>query len=540
MKIIFYIAIFFSAILSFIEASQFLDTHHDILIFLNSLFMYEGLIPYKEFYVQYGVIQPFITSILFHLTGVNLFTQNIVIIISYSTFIFYNYKIVDIIIDNKNIAILYALTLIALEPFIIMPWPNYMLGAFSAIGLYYVILYVVKDNLNYLFIGNLFICLVPLIRSNAGIFFSFYILIWITYCCIKNSNKLNYFKLAGSSIGLIIYFLLYLSDDFIRQSFTLPAKYLIPYYFNLPNDPLSLLKLHYQLFIQENKLTSVVSTTQSLFFWRYVLIIGSILIVFINVKNIILMFRKNNLFNKNIIIYNSLFVCGVSSSSSVFPIFDSFRAINSWFPIFILIIIFFYKLINIKFFSYLKYIFVIFIFYFLYCNISSPNVSIVNLLKRFDFSSIQFQFVDLRNFKQMINFEDSINNSGFNKFSSKAFISALDKNPFAKYSKAYLDIKNYCGGKFFYSNSMDFMMYLLYENSAKLLPHKLFMSQSLVDKNGNFIDINFLLYPDFYASFNMRDNICVFLSKSSHQHWLKNLSPFNMEIDYGDHFLFIR
>lgn len=540
MKNILYVAIFFSALLSFIEASQFLDTHHDILIFLNSLFMYEGLMPYKEFYVQYGIIQPLITSILFHVTGVNLFTQNLVIIISYSIFLFFNYKIVKIITINNNIAILYTLTLIVLEPFIIMPWPNYMLGAFSAVGLYYVILYVQKNNLNNLFIGNFFICLVPLIRSNAGIFFSFYVLIWLTYCCIRNNNKLNYIKLIGSSIGIIIYFLLYLSDDFIRQSFILPSKYLIPYYFNLPNDPISLLRLHYQLFIQEKNLSSVVSSTQSLFFWRYVFIVGSILIVFINVKSIILKFKNNKLFSNKVIICNSLFICGVSSSSSVFPIFDSFRAINSWFPIFILIIIISYQFNNLKFSSYLKYFFLIFILYFLYCNITSPNVSIVNLLKRFDFSSMQFQFVDLRNFNLMINFEDSINNSGFNKFSSKAFISALDKNPFAKYSKAYSDIKNNCSGKFFYSNSMDFMMYLLHENSANLLPHKLFMSQSLIDKNGNFIDINLLLYSDFYTSFNMRDSICVFLSKSTHEHWLRNLSPFIIEIDYGDHLLFIR
>jgi hypothetical protein len=542
MKRILFLGILFSAILSFIEASQFLDTHHDILMFLNSLFLYEGLTPYKDFYVQYGIIQPLITSTLFYITGVNLFTQNIVIIISYSIFILFNYKIVNILTNNKNIGALYGLLLITLEPFIILPWPNFMLGAFSAIGLYYIFSYVLKNNINDLFVGNLFICLLPLIRSNTGIVFSIYVLIWVVYICIRNPKKINFLKLIGSSIGIIIYFSLYLSDDFLRQSFTLPAKYLIPYYFNLPNDPLSLLRLHYQLFFQEKNLSSIVSSTQSLFFWRYVLLTGSILIVLENINNIrLLVVKKYKLINNNTIILNSLFICGISASSSVFPIFDSFRAINSWFPIFILIIVIIYKqLIKVRLASYLKYFLVLLILYFGYCNISSPNVSVIGLIKRFDFRSIQFQFADLRNFNEMSNFEDSINNSGFNKFSSKIFISALDINPFIKYSKASMDIKKYCNSKFFYSNSMDFMMYLLQDNSAKLLPHKMFMSQSSVDQNGNFLDINLWLYPDFYESFNKRANLCIFLSKPSHEFWLKNLSPFSREIDYGDHILLIR
>jgi hypothetical protein len=234
-------------------------------------------------------------------------------------------------------------------------------------------------------------------------------------------------------------------------------------------------------------------------------------------------------------------MCAISASSSVFPIFDSFRAINSWFPIFIIILLLSYKkLKKLNINSFLKYFLVSLILYFCYCNISSPNVSVVGLIKRFDIRSMQFQFVDLRNFKEMSNFENSINNSGFNKFSSKIFISALDINPFIKYSKVNIDIKKYCSDKFFYSNSMDFLVYLLQDNFAQLLPHKMFMSQSSVDKNGNFIDINLWLYPDFYESFNKRANLCVFLSKSSHQYWLKNLSPFSREIDYGDHILFIR
>ena len=58
-----------SIIFSLIEGSNCLDTHHDAIIFSNSIFVMNGLLPYKDFYVQYGIVQPLITAIFFKLFG---------------------------------------------------------------------------------------------------------------------------------------------------------------------------------------------------------------------------------------------------------------------------------------------------------------------------------------------------------------------------------------------------------------------------------------------------------------------------------------
>ena len=170
----------------------------------------------------------------------------------------------------------------------------------------------------------------------------------------------------------------------------------------------------------------------------------------------------------------------------------------------------------------------------------NSHISVIGLMKRFDYRSIQFQFVNLRNFNDISYYSDVVDKSGFNTFSSKKFISALDINPFIKYSQLKTDLNKYCRGKYFYSDSKDYMVYLLQDNFTNLLPHKMFISPGIFDKNGNYIDINFLIYPDFYDSFNSKPNLCIVLHKSTYGQWLKKLNSFTTEIDYGEHKLFIR
>ena len=56
---------------SLIEGSNYLDTHHDAIIFSNSIFVMNGLLPYKDFYVQYGIVQPLITAYFLNYLGLN-------------------------------------------------------------------------------------------------------------------------------------------------------------------------------------------------------------------------------------------------------------------------------------------------------------------------------------------------------------------------------------------------------------------------------------------------------------------------------------
>ena len=92
-----YIAIIvciFSVLFSLIEGSNYLDTHHDAIIFSNSIFIMNGLLPYKDFYVQYGIIQPTINAVLFSIFGARFLIQNLAVAVVYALFLYFNFKIV--------------------------------------------------------------------------------------------------------------------------------------------------------------------------------------------------------------------------------------------------------------------------------------------------------------------------------------------------------------------------------------------------------------------------------------------------------------
>jgi hypothetical protein len=394
---------------------------------------------------------------------------------------------------------------------------------------------------NALFIGNLVAMLVPFARSNAGLLYSIFVFCLTLIVCLKRGGTVYWLKLLCTSAVGIAYFALYASEDFVRQSFVLPTDFLLPYGFNLPNDPISLLKLHFQLFFREQNLVSIVSTNQALWFWRYVLELSIIFMFFKVISFSISSYRSRTLMlTPQVSAFVVLFICGISASSSVFPIFDSFRAINAWFPLLTLLIYGFYgQGSSIHRVRLLRVFVGSTVVVFCGANFLSSNVSIVKLISNFDVRSILFQFVDLRKFREITTHRDFINMSGGLDFSSKAFVSALDINPFVKYTNLRNELAEKCGNSYFYSNSMDFTVYLLHDYSYRWLPHKMFMSQSLISK-GNFIDVNSMLYSDFYESFNRRESLCLFLSKRTSKYWIDNLRDFSGSSDYGDHILYYR
>ena len=111
---------------------------------------------------------------------------------------------------------------------------------------------------------------------------------------IKSRSIFNYLKLFIALSPLYLIFYLLNDSDFIKQALILPSEYILPLYFKIPNDILYIAGLHINLFFLEPNLfsVSVVSASEILFIWRYVLILGisisAIYILYFNseVKNI--------------------------------------------------------------------------------------------------------------------------------------------------------------------------------------------------------------------------------------------------------------
>jgi hypothetical protein len=533
-KFLIFLSLGFVAFFSFLEQAQFLDAHHDILMFLNSYFAYKGLIPYKDFYIQYGVVQPYLTSIMFLIFGVSLFSQGLVIILFFCLFLFMNYKIMELL-TSKNIALAYLVLLVVLEPYSILPWPNFIVGGISASAIYSFLLFIKNKINNYLFFSIFLFCLLPLIRFNAGLLIALLALLYGAYFIIKNFNLTYFFKFLISISPLVLLGVMSFDDDVIKQAILIPKNFMIPYYFKLPNDFLSLINLHFQLFFREPNLQSIVSASQTLFFWRYVLEIGIILSFIYSIK--LIKSKQATQFENLVLLI--LFCTAISLSSSVFPIFDSFRAMTAWYPFLILSLwILYYILSGYEFRSKIICgILMAGITFFSYVNLSSSQFTIMNLIHRFNLADMAFQFKDITNFQNLENNYINVDQNGSNYFSSNSHIKS---HPMSTYAKAYDAINNNCKDAYFYSASMDFIIYLLPSGVENKLAHKMFMNLSIEQTDKFYIDTNFMVYPDFYSSMNKLSSLCLFVSNKNSSLFLDNLIPFRKKIDFSDSMLFIR
>ncbi len=518
-----------SIIFSLIEGSNYLDTHHDAIIFSNSLFIMNGLLPYRDFYVQYGIVQPTITAFFFKLFGAKFALQNFVVALAYAVFLYFNFKIITKLINEKA-GLLFLIILFFLEPFVILPWPNFFMGMFAAIALYYFVLFLDERKSNYFYITLFLICMLPLTRLNAGVIIVPIFLLLSVIVTVKSRSILNYLKLVVALSPLYLIFYLINDTDFIKQALILPSEYILPLYFKIPNDILYIAALHINLFFLEPNLFSVVSASEILFIWRYVLILG----ISISAIYILYSIVKSRMFSRDNAIIFIFAACAGSMSSSVFPIFDSFRAINAWFPF--LIIIFF---LGSKYLSYKKFytLFAFFPLFLAYINFTTYAVSIPTLLTLFKPHNFNVQLVD---FSKSINIETR---ESFDRGLDKP--QALELNdqqrlPLLQYRKLFNILKTECNNKKFISTSEDYFIYLLFPDMYNKLAHKMYYYQAFKTPKGIPVDANLELYPDFKDVLNNHDGLCYIYHHKKPKLLLEGLKKFDKQVTLGDITIYIR
>ncbi len=518
-----------SLILSLIEGANYLDTHHDPIIFSNSLFIMNGLLPYKDFYVQYGIIQPSINAIFFKLFGARFLLQNLVVATTYAIFLYLNYKIIKELI-NANSALLFLLILFLLEPFVILPWPNFFIGLIAAIGLYYFVLYINYKNCNYFYVTLFLISLLPLTRLNAGIIIVPIFIIAGLIITYKSRLGLNYFKFIISISPLFLIFYLLNDSDFIKQALVLPSQYILPLYFKIPNDLLYIAALHVQLFFIEPNLFSVVSASEILFLWRYIVIIA----IFISTGYFIYSLLSRNLFSDNNKIIFIFAACAGSMSSSVFPIFDSFRAMNAWFPFLIIIFYMAYNSLTMrKFYT----IFTILPVFLIYINVTTNSVSIISLVNLFKFDNMKIQLIDFSKPFSVVS-RDQFDNTSDEPQALK--LNNQQRLPLDQYIKLKDVLNERCSDKKFISTSEDFFIYLLLPDMHKKLAHKMYYYQTFKTLKGIAVDANLELYPNFKNILNNHKNLCYIYHHRKPKMLLDDLIKFDEEITIGDISIFIR
>lgn len=225
------VAIYFSTIW---QGSYNLDPHHWGLMLSNAKDLYEGKLPYKEIFIQYGFLTTIIQSIAFSLFGT---LEAIISITSlaYIIGIVLIYFITFELTKNLKLSVYSLISCFLVHPIVIYPWANYIAFPFIALGIFLCI----KNSKNaiYLFFSGLSFGMAFLSREGL---LPTILFIFISSALIEAMNSdVNKISTFGFNFGSmffgfllpILIFLIYLSHyDLLfywyKLSWQLPKIYI--------------------------------------------------------------------------------------------------------------------------------------------------------------------------------------------------------------------------------------------------------------------------------------------------------------------------
>lgn len=528
---IYYLAIWIVVFsLSFIEFSGFIDTHHDFLMLLGGVLVENGNIPYIDYYEQYGVFQPLLLAFLFKIFGHEMAVQSLLFALVYATVVTNIGLLVKYLTRDDKLGVLAALVFFGLEPYAQFPWPNYLLALLTSYSLILFFQYIDSYNKNKLLL-SLFICaLTPYVRSNAGLMLPLIYAIGVFVYFINVKDYKNLVLAAFMVSPVFVASVLFMLPDYYIQSIRLPKEILLPFFFKLPSEMGALIRLHYELFFQNNTLSSIVTPTPILYVWRYILVIGlcgSLVFIFYNY-----IFKKDRKFLQIL----ALLVFGVLESSTVFPIFDGFRAACAWYPFFIVVICVLHQL-NFGRLIYLG-MFVFFVWLSI-VNIKS-NQSIYELVSRYKISYAYLQFVDFTKHEEIKKYETEFMSDGSTPSNTKKFTMSNTSHNLS-YDIFYDAISENCNNKYFLSYLPNFYLYFLKDDFAQNLAHKMYMSIFVKKAPGeDWLDTYSVLYPDYYEVINSRKGLCMLLPDDVPNEFIKKIGLVNKVVNLPNSYLYVR
>ena len=197
LSLINYLVIFLFFIYALFISRYHYDGHHIGLIYSNSLDLIKGKLPYKEIFIQYGILTTLINSLILVIFDNKVFFITLFNSVFYSFGILFISKTIKKFTDIK-LALLSTVLILFNHPIPWLPWSNYIAFFFISVGLFL----LSNDKKNYFMIGFLFGCTI-LSRQDFiyPILFSF-----ILFCliCIFQKNRFDLKKIKLSIFGLLI------------------------------------------------------------------------------------------------------------------------------------------------------------------------------------------------------------------------------------------------------------------------------------------------------------------------------------------------
>jgi len=213
--------------------NQFIyDGYHWGFIHTNALEFLNGKTPYKEIFLEYGILSVLINSLLLIVFNKNLFSLIAFTCLCYSISLYLIGKITFKLTKNKIYSFYLVLVLFLLYPWPTTPWPNFYSFLFSCL---FIINYLSK-NKKKTYIAGIYLALAYLCLTtifNFIIVFYFILIILFLILFRKKLDKEIIFRLKNIFIGFTFVLSLYFLYIYNQNLFDIWFVYQkLPFIFN--------------------------------------------------------------------------------------------------------------------------------------------------------------------------------------------------------------------------------------------------------------------------------------------------------------------
>jgi hypothetical protein len=212
-----------------------IDPHHWGLMLSNAKDLYEGQTPYKDIFIQYGILTTILQTFAFGL-GKNMLSIIVITSICYVIGILLVYATALNVLKNKTTALYVFILLVLFHPLAMYPWSNYIAFPFFMYGVYV----LTNPNIDQrkqtiqLLLAGISLGLSVLAREGLAPAAFLFILLCFAFDLIKNAEKKKALaQFALCTIGFVIplgVFFTYLFasgliEYWVKLSINLPAIY---------------------------------------------------------------------------------------------------------------------------------------------------------------------------------------------------------------------------------------------------------------------------------------------------------------------------
>jgi hypothetical protein len=184
-------------------------------MYVNAADLNEGLIPYREIFIQYGYLTTLIQSLSLNIFGNTVVSVGIITGIFYAGSIYLSYCLWQKVM-NRWLSVLSAMLMFLVHGYITYPWANYFSYTFFLISLLF--LTASPGNINRYLLAGIFLGLSILARqSPLPLIAPFYLYFLLEYLSSAQKLRKEYLKnilmFHAGMIGVIVVFLLYLFKE---------------------------------------------------------------------------------------------------------------------------------------------------------------------------------------------------------------------------------------------------------------------------------------------------------------------------------------